>query len=561
MELEPIADFELRYYITIIQRANQIAATTELDELLEQLLELIIEVTQAQAGTIYLYEPASDELVFKVVQGDEASKRFLGKRISVSEGVIGRALLLGEPLYISDVQSDPTWNRQLGGESKLAVSTMFCVPLLLRKQPIGAIQVFNLPKHTVLENSSTKSLLDLLSGRLVTEIEKNRLLYEAQQREQRQSALIDIMTSLTTTLDRDSLLNNIMDYAASLLNIEATSIWLKDDITNELVLYAATGEKRDALREVRINANDGIIGSVVASGVPVLIENVHEDERFYKQIDQQTGFETRSMICMPLRSPKIQLSVDRGELQEAIIGGAQAINKRDGRPFTEEDMRLFEALSGQAATVLRLSKLYTETSGLFFGIIKAISNAIDLRDTYTRGHSQRVAEFSVAIAHQLGLSPEEIYYVRIGGILHDVGKIGVSDQVLKKPSRLTDQEMDEMKRHPTYGVRMFEDSDLRYLLRYVMPALEQHHERLDGSGYPRGLKASEISLIGRIVAVADAFDAMTSDRPYRLGMTAEHAFANLDQSVGSEYDGNCIAALKEAYQNGMIVTQQERIDR
>lgn len=560
MERETIVEYELRHYIDIIQRANQIAATTELDDLLEQLLGLIIEVTQAQAGTIYLYEPVSNELVFKVVQGDEASKRFLGRRISVTEGVIGRALLLGEPLYIADVQSEPSWNRQLGEESSLAIATMFCVPLLLRKQPIGAIQVFNLADHSVLENPSSKSLLDLLSGRLVTEIEKARLLYEAQQREQRQSALIDIMTSLTTNLDRDSLINNIMSYAASLLNVEATSIWLKDEITDELVLYAATGEKRDALREIRIKANSGIIGSVVETGQPVLIDDVHKDQRFYEAIDQQTGFVTRSMICMPLRSAKILLSDERGELQEAIIGGAQAINKRDGRPFTQEDMRLFEALSGQAATILRLSKLYTETSELFFGIIKAFSNAIDLRDTYTRGHSQRVSEFSVAIATVLGLSREEIYYIRIGGILHDIGKIGISDRVLKKPSRLTDQEMEEMKYHPIYGVRMFSDSELRYLLRFVLPALEQHHERLDGRGYLYGLKGEEISQIGRIVAVADAFDAMTSNRPYRDGMTAECAFAILDQFAGSEYDPACIEALKVAYRDGMIVTQRERMD-
>jgi len=557
MEREFVGVYRLQDYIDVIQRANQIAATTELDDLLDQMLALIIEVTEAQAGTLYLYDTASDELEFKVVQGDEASRALVGQRLSAERGVAGRALRVGQAIFVPDVNSDPSWDRQIGELSALHLQTMYCLPLQLHQQPVGVVQVFNLSARVV-DASATLSLLQLLGSRLVTEVEKARLLAEAQRRERRQSALVDIISHITTTLDRDELLDRIMRYATTLLGVEATSIWEQEDRTGDLVLHVATGERSDQLRETRVPAGQGIIGYVTRTGERVLVDDVRSDARFYRGVDDSSGFVTRSILCVPLRAPKIQLGDERGALHEVILGGAQAINKRDGKPFTEEDISLFETLASQAATVLRLSQLYDDTSKLFFGIIKAVTSAIDLKDPYTRGHSQRVSEFSVAIAHELGLSAEEIYNVRIGGILHDVGKIGVSDSVLKKPDRLTEDEMDEMKRHPTYGVKVLEDAELQWLLRAIVPALAQHHERLDGRGYPRGLQGDEISRIGRIVAVADAFDAMTSDRPYRPGMPIAKALGILQDASGSEYDTACVQALIAAREHGRVKVQRER---
>lgn len=552
MERQLVGAYRLQQYIDVIQRANQIAATTELDELLDQMLTLIIEVTEAQAGTLYLYDADRDELEFKLVKGDEASQILVGKRISAQQGIAGRALRVGEAIFVPDVSNDPSWDRQTGELSRLYLQTMYCLPLQLHQQPIGVVQVFNLPEHTI-DTSATLSLLQLLGGRLVTEVEKARLLAQAQRRERRQSALVDIISHITTTLDRDELLNRIMRHATNLLEVEATSIWEQDEETGDLVLHVATGTGSARLSQTRVPAGAGIIGYVTRTGELVVSDDVRNDTRFYSRIDETTGFVTRSILCVPLRAPNIQLGDERGSLHEAILGGAQAINKRNGKTFSDEDISLFETLASQAATVLRLSHLYEDTSKLFFGIIKAVTSAIDLKDPYTRGHSQRVADFSVAIAHELGLSDEDVYNIRIGGMLHDVGKIGVSDTILKKPNRLTDSEMDEMKRHPDFGVKVLEDAELQGLLRAIVPALAQHHERLDGRGYPRGLRGDAISQIGRIVAVADAFDAMTSDRPYRPGMAIETALRILRDGSGHEYDAVCVQALIAALEHGRII--------
>jgi HD-GYP domain-containing protein (c-di-GMP phosphodiesterase class II) len=171
-----------------------------------------------------------------------------------------------------------------------------------------------------------------------------------------------------------------------------------------------------------------------------------------------------------------------------------------------------------------------------------------------------VSDFSVAIAEQLELPPEDIYRVRVGSMLHDVGKIGVDPQVLKKPGRLTDTEFQEMQRHPLYGVKLFQEAGLSELLAEELMALAQHHERLDGRGYPAGMKGEEISRMGRIVAVADTFDALTSDRPYRNALSVEEAFAILEKGAGTELDAQCVHALMQARAKGKIRVQHERDD-
>jgi HD-GYP domain-containing protein (c-di-GMP phosphodiesterase class II) len=309
-----------------------------------------------------------------------------------------------------------------------------------------------------------------------------------------------------------------------------------------------------------VPAGHGIIGHVVSTGETVVVNDVTADERFYRNIDAQSGFHTRAILCVPMRAPRIILGGERGEVEEQVIGGAQALNPTSNRPFSADDISLFESLASQAATVIRLARLYENTDKLFTRIIDAITGAIDLKDPYTRGHSQRVSDFSVAIAQELGLPNQEVYRVRIASKLHDVGKIRVPDRILKKRKGLTEAEFRQMRQHPTYGLDFLRENGLLdlELLENSWQALSQHHERLDGRGYPAGLKGDEITLFGRIVAVADVFDAITSHRPYRPARTAEHAITILRAAAGNEFDPACVEALVRAREGGQIKTQDER---
>jgi HD-GYP domain-containing protein (c-di-GMP phosphodiesterase class II) len=543
--------------IDVVQRANQIAASTALDALLDQMLELFVEFAKAKAGTLYLYDAGKDELIFKVVRGDPASQKLVNTRFPAGRGIAGAALHAREAIFIPDVEHDPRWDRRIGELSTLRLQTMYCLPLVLQDRPVGVVQVFNLPAMAV-DDAEELALLNLLADRMASEIEKARLLDEAQRREKRLSALVDIISQLTTTLDRDQLLTLIMNHARDLLEVEATSVWELDEQRQLLVLHVATGDRGEQLREVTVPVDQGLIGECVTQGKRILVADVSTDARHNKDVDRQSGFVTRSVLSVPLRAPSIQLSQGRGVLKESIIGGAQAVNKCNGGAFSDDDIALFEALASQAATVLQLARLYADTQKLFEGVIKVVAGAVDAKDPYTQGHSQRVSDFAVAIAEELGLQQEQIYHIKIGGILHDVGKIGVPDSILKKPGRLTDEEMAAMREHPTRGYEIMQQEELRWLLRAELPALLEHHERLDGRGYPNGLLGDQIHEIGRIVAVADVFDALTSDRPYRAGMTFEDAFAILRRTSGTELDAVCVEALWRARQKGRVLMQRER---
>ncbi len=549
-----------RYHRLIdgIQQANRIAATTRLDTLLDQMLNLLVSLTRSRLGVLSLFAPRSEELVVTTVAGPWAKQNLVGGRFRADQGITARSMRQHHPLFI-DEDAPLHGQHALAAQMPVGLRTVYSIPLLLPDHPIGVVELFNVAP-TVIDNEDELTLVELLVSRLVTAAEKLHLLEEARQREQRLHSLIDTMSQITTTLEQDTLLDQIMSHATQLLNVEAASIWLRDEQSGELVLRTATGEQSQQMHatDIRVPPGQGIIGYVTLTGERVLINDVQHDARFYAGIDQQSGFHTRSILCVPLHAPAIQLGSEQGHVSAKIIGGAEALNRRDGQPFDSEDVRLMEALASQAATVLQLSRLYERNTRLFMGIIRAVSGAIDLKDPYTSGHSQRVADFAVAIAREMDLSQEMMYHVEVGGILHDVGKIGVSDQILRKPGNLTSDEIHEMQQHPLNGIKLLENAGLDGLLYVESAALSQHHERLDGGGYPLGLKGDQISLIGRIVAVADAFDAMTSTRPYRAGMPVEQALDILQSAAHTEYDAQVVQALVQARAQGLIHVQAER---
>lgn len=196
-----------------------------------------------------------------------------------------------------------------------------------------------------------------------------------------------------------------------------------------------------------------------------------------------------------------------------------------------------------------LQRSAAENRELFLGTVKGLAAAIDGKDPYTRGHSERVSRLSVAIAQRLGLPDDECEKIRISALLHDVGKIAIDDSILKKPAALTDEEYEIMKKHPQKGYKIMSQIAA---MKEFLPGMYMHHEMVDGKGYPQGLKGDEIPLMGKIVAVADTFDAMTTDRPYQLAMKFEDAVARIQSFVGTRYDSVVVDAFVAACDDGQI---------
>ncbi|MCA1850785.1 MAG: HD-GYP domain-containing protein, partial [Acidobacteria bacterium] len=203
-----------------------------------------------------------------------------------------------------------------------------------------------------------------------------------------------------------------------------------------------------------------------------------------------------------------------------------------------------------------LRRAAEENRELFLGTVKALAAAIDGKDPYTRGHSERVARFSLAIAERLDISDEEIEKLRISALLHDVGKIAIDDNILKKPAALTDEEYEIMKGHPQKGYKIMSQIPA---MRDFLPGMYMHHEMINGAGYPQGLKGDEIPMQARIVSVADTFDAMTTDRPYQKALPLEDALERIKTFVGTRYDEQVVAALVAACEAGQVAPGRARL--
>ena len=254
-----------------------------------------------------------------------------------------------------------------------------------------------------------------------------------------------------------------------------------------------------------------------------------------------------SIAARTLTSPILKLST----AAEKIAAGDLS-TRVETRNITEIGTlgRSFNTMSDKLEEhIAHLAKVATENRELFVGTVKALAAAIDGKDKYTRGHSERVSRISVAIGRQLGLEAEELETLRISSLLHDVGKIAIDDSILKKPAALTDEEFEVMKTHPQKGYKIMSQIPA---MKEFLPGMYMHHEMVNGKGYPQGLTDSQIPLQAKIVSVADTFDAMTIDRPYQKGMLLPAALERIQSFVGTRYDPNVVKALIRGCEIGEI---------
>lgn len=519
----------------MLERANQIASTTNLETMLAQMLALSIEISGAQAGICYLIGQEAP-LVARAAQGLASGKAVLGSRLVREELLACQCMLTGKSVSRELHQPEMELWLDMQYLHGMELKNTLVIPIPRQVYPTGVVQLFNV-------DIRFREILQMLYDRLATEIQKLLLLDTSEERTRRLQSMIGFWGRIDSSTDPRQILETLIEDASKLLNAEVSSLFLTDEISGEIVLQVSSCERHRKQEPLRVPKSHGIIGHVIDTGETMIVNDIKRELRHYKDVDFTTGFTTHSMVAVPLYSRPIHLANGHRIATERIIGGLEAVNKLNGE-FDAVDLSLLETLANQAATILQISNLYKEADELFVDAIQALTAAIDAKDPYTRGHSQRVSDISVAIANEMGMDRDSIHHVRIGSMLHDVGKIGVSDTILLKPGSLTSEEYREVKQHPLVGERM-----LRRVrtLSSELAAVTEHHERLDGSGYPHGLKGTEISIIGRIVAVADAFDAMTSNRPYRAALSFEEAILRL-VNASEQFDRRCVNALISVYQ-------------
>lgn len=355
--------------------------------------------------------------------------------------------------------------------------------------------------------------------------------------------LYDIVRSLNSIMDLNHLLISIVASAAEMMNAHGGAVLLLDDDCENLTFVAASGGAAPNLKGIKVPVNErSIAGYVAKTGVSVIENDTQNSPFFSGKVDEQTHYVTRKLVCVPLK------------VQYNLIGVVEVINKTSGEDFNQEDIFLLEALADVAAIAIQNSRLYedqrekallleqsySKLKQTHEATMQVLAGMLDMRDDATHGHSRRVVTFTLKIAEVMGVSdPERLRALEQGALLHDVGKIGISDAVLRKPSKLNEDEWQEMKRHPELGYRLLKNIEF---LEQTLPTVRHHHEHWDGSGYPTGLSGEEIPIEARIFAVADAFDALTSDRPYSPARTFAQASAILQQESGTTFDPEVVSA-------------------
>jgi putative nucleotidyltransferase with HDIG domain len=281
-----------------------------------------------------------------------------------------------------------------------------------------------------------------------------------------------------------------------------------------------------------------VVEEVLRKGVSALSLDASADERF-KAGQSIIMQQIRSVMCVPLAAKETRLGVLYVDTTDAR------------RKFGDRDLELLAAIGAQAGMTIDRARLIESLESLFIGAIRALVASVEARDRYTRGHSERVTAYSLAITDVLGLPDHDREIVELSGLLHDVGKIGVPEAILNKPAKLTDEEFAIIKLHPGQGAEIVKNIRHRFIAE-VSLAVRHHHERWDGKGYPDGLPSEKSCRTSRILAVADTYDAMTSDRPYRKGFPAEKAVAVLREAAGTQLDPEFVGAFLEAHSSGAI---------
>ena len=430
-------------------------------------------------------------------------------------------------------------------ECKELKNFFLIIPLIVREKTIGVIIGCTNKEVEVLEKEDLNFFF--LLSQSAAAILENTVLYENMNKKINElNILTQASREMSTVIGIDNLLSLVLELTNKIVSSEYSFISFIDKESDSLIIKASRGLEENSLEEMNIKIGEGVSGWVAKRGEPMLVADYQNDIRFNKFKDIHP-FDVKNVLSVPFLGKK------------DIIGVLTLYNKIGEPQFNNEDFQILTALAGQLGTSIEVANLYETLSESYKNFIIVLANAIEARDQYTRGHIERVTKFAKSTAEEMGWEEEKIHEIEIGGILHDIGKIGVPDHILNKPGRLTDEEYEIIKTHPVIGSNMLKSmTSFDPAISYIL----YHHERYDGNGYPFKLKGNDIPLGGRIIAVADSFDAMTSHRPYRKGMNPKEAISELEKNRGSQFDPDIVDAFIRLYKKGQIekIIQEESED-
>lgn len=493
--------------LAVIHRVSQTLATVlDPDQVLDEILRLARGALAFSRSAIVLVDPEQGELVVRAALG---YGDILGKRLPLQGSVTGTVVQRGEPILVSDVRQDPRYI-----EGSVGAACEMASPLRVRGEVIGVIDAE--AEQVSAFSERDLELLSVFAVHAATAIHNARLFRR----------LEDANHALRANLKEMERLNRELE--ASARQIRDNNIQLERQVRQLRALHRA-GQAMTATLDL-----DQTLGAILS----MTSEIISTSAGTIKLLDEETEEMTVRASCgsMPGLEERLDLPLQVGERVIGVfeLGAERAIGA--------EDRRLLETMASQAAVAIENARLFEDTQRTYYETLRSLAGALEARDAYTQGHSERVAKLSLEVGRVLGLVDDELREIYSAAMLHDIGKIGVRDAILLKPGGLTEGEMEAIRSHPALGDTIL--GPLKFLGR-VATYVKHHHERWDGRGYPEELAGEDIPLPSRIVAVADAFDALTTDRPYRDRLSDTDALDEIRRNAGSQFDPRAVEAMLE----------------
>lgn len=487
---------------------KKIGAERDIDKLLPLIISEISKLFDADRTSVFLVDWDTLDLRAKFAEGVENDSI----SIKLGIGIVGWSVLTKQVVNITNANEHPYFSPAIDQVLNSKTESILVAPIVNKQgYVIGALQLLN--KNTG----------------CFTDTDIKLIKKQAESLGNRKNSL-----SCITFRQAEKLIEQLIHST----RCESGSIFRIDQESGHLYsLYTHGLEKPD----IDLNLKLGIAGLVAVSGQVLNITDASRDSRFDSSIDKKTGYRTKTILALPLT-----------DQNNENIGVIEVINKKKG-VFNDADVEMLQGLSSIVGITVVNAMMFAEQEKQFNSFLEVMAASIDAKDTFTAGHSLNVTRYAMGIAGELGFNESEIDIIRTAGLLHDYGKLGIDDHILKKPGRLDDVEYEQIKQHVTITRNILEKMNFARKYRNVPAIAASHHEYIDGSGYDCGLKHNEIPFMAKIITVADVYEALTADRLYRPAMKTDEALAILHEGVENhKFDPNVVNALIRYLDNNKL---------
>ena len=515
----------------LVQTASHINSKLDLDAVLSSVCYETAHALSVPAASVHLYDQPSKSLTIVADYGLPLVLEEKNEHIPLSAYPPEFSPIQDKPIIIPDIQNaEGLPNREL--MTTLGFRTLVRVKIKNKDTFIGCITIYSISEIRDFTNDEI-SLLVGLSNQAAQAITNAHLFENTERKLNNIKALHKIDSAIANSMDIQLTLNVVAEETINQLGVGAVDILLFKPETNLLESVVSKGFRTSAMQKVSLGIGQGIAGQIATNLEQVFIADIatYQEEKF--KIPEFLDEDFVSYIGIPLQA------------KSHLIGIMEIFNRTKLEP-DEEWFNFLETLAGQAAIVIVSIKSFEELQisnaklvMAYDATIEGWSRAMDLRDKETEGHTRRVTELTLYMARKIGIENDQLVHIKRGALLHDMGKLGIPDSILLKPGPLTQEEWVIMRKHPIYALEMLSS------IEYLRPALDIpycHHEKWDGSGYPRGLKGDVIPLAARIFAVIDVWDALTSDRPYRNAWKPDKVMEYIQENAGTHFDPQVVDA-------------------